>query len=129
MVTGTQIIITYKVSGAVSDFDQVAQAGFEAALKAQFSCYPPDCHASLAVTAASVNLQWEMVSTSADTSALVASVEAQSTEPLDTLSAMLGVSVQASPQAVIAYGVAAFVTIGAPSVSYTHLTLPTTAIV
>ena len=114
-VTGTQIIITYKVSGAVSDFDQVAQAGFEAALKAQFPCYPPDCHASLAVTAASVNLQWEIVSTSADTSALVASAEAQTTQPLGTLSAMLGASLEASPEVVITYGVAAFVTIGAPS--------------
>ena len=114
-VTGTQIIITYKVSGAVSDFDQVAQAGFEAALKAQFSCYAPDCHASLAVTAASVNLQLEMVSTLADTSALVASAEAQATMPWGTLSAMLGASVQANPVVVITYGVAAFVTIGAPS--------------
>jgi hypothetical protein len=114
-VTGTEVVVTYKVSGDVSDFDQVAQAGFEAALKAEFSCYPPDCHASLGITAASVNLQLKIVSTSADTSALVASAEAQATMPLGTLSAMLGASVQASPEVASAYGVTAVVTIGAPS--------------
>ena len=114
-VTGTQISVTYKVSGDVSDFDQVARAGFESALKAQFSCYPPECHASLAVTAASVNLQLNMVSTSADASALVATAEAQATQPLAALSAMLGVSVEESPEVAVAFDAAVFVAIGAPS--------------
>ena len=109
-MTGTQVSVTYKVSGDVSDFDQVARAGIETSLKAQFSCYPPECHASLAVTAASVNLQLNMVSTSADASALVASAEAQATQPLAALSAMLGVSVEESPEVAVTYGATVFVT-------------------
>ena len=114
-VTGTQVSVTYKVSGDVSDFDQVARAGIEDSLKAQFSCYPPECHASLAVTAASVNLQLNMLSTSADPSALVATAQAQATQPLDALSALLGVSVEESPEVAVTYGATVFVTIGAPS--------------
>ena len=65
--------------------------------------------------AASVILQLEMVSTSSDASALIATAEAARSEALDSLSAMIGASVEASPEVSIAHDVTVVVTLPAPS--------------
>ena len=113
-VTGTQVAITYTVAGDVSDFDQAAQDAILAALEAKFSCYPPGCYAVLRVTAASVSLVFEMLSTTSDASALIAQVGTAASEPLDSLSATLGVTVEARPAVVVTEGVTKVVTLAAP---------------
>ena len=113
LITGTQVVITFKVAGDVSDFDQDAQDASKARLKARFSCYPPDCYATLQITAASVNLALEMISTSPDASALVAKAEAVGSEPMDSLSAMLGATVEEGPKVAIAEDVTAVITLAA----------------
>ena len=115
MVTGTQVVITFKVTGDVSDFDQDAQAAIKARLQAHFSCYPPDCYATLHLTAASVNLEFEMVSTAPDASALTGKAEAMGNESLDSLSAMLGRTVEEGPEVAVTHGVTVVVSLPAPS--------------
>ena len=122
-VTGTQVAITYTVAGDVSDFDQSTQDAIHGALEAKFACYPPSCFSVLRVTAASVSrrrrlvggntsavsLEFEMLSTTSDASALVAQVEAAASE-VDTLSATLGITVLARSEVTVTEGVTMVVT-------------------
>ena len=123
-VTGTQVAITYTVAGDVSDFDQSTQDAIHGALEAKFACYPPSCFSVLRVTAASVrrrrrlvggntsavSLEFEMLSTTSDASALIAQVEAAASEKLDTLSATLGVTVLARSEVTVMEGATMVVT-------------------
>ena len=102
------------MAGDVSDFDQDAQDAILAALQAKFSCYPPGCYAVLRVTAASVSLGFEMLSTTSEASDLIAQVEEAASEPLDSLSATLGVTVEARSAVAVTEGVTVVVTLAAP---------------
>ena len=114
-MTGTKVGIRYKVGGDVSDFGPDEQAAFKARLQEHFSCYPPECHAVLRLTAASVNLDLEMVSTASDVSALTAMAQAAGSESLDTVSAVLGVTVDESPEVTVAQDVTVVVAVSGPS--------------
>ena len=121
-VTGTGVLILCTVAGDVSDFDQDAQDAILPALKAKFSCYPPDCYATLQVCApgecgqgASVLLGLLLLSTMSNASNLIAQVEAAASEPLDSLSATLGVTVETRPAVHVREGWTMDVTLAAPS--------------
>ena len=126
-VTGTQVAITYTVAGDVSDLDLSTQDAIHGALEAMFACYPPSCFSVLRVTAASVSgrrrlvggntsavsLEFKMLSTTSDASALVAQVEAAASE-VDTLSATLGITVLARSEVTVTEGATMVVTLAAP---------------
>ena len=116
--------ITYTVAGDLSDFDQSTQDAIHGTLEAKFACYPPSCFSVLRVTAASVSrrrrlvggntsavsLEFEMLLTTSDASALIAQVEAAASEKLDTLSATLGVTVLARSEVTVMEGATMVVT-------------------
>eukprot|EP00964_Phaeocystis_antarctica_P149628 scaffold116819_cov57-Phaeocystis_antarctica.AAC.1 len=114
-VVGTQVVTTYTVAGDVSDFNQGAQDAILAGLEAHFSCYPPDCYAVLRVTAASVSLVFEMLLTKPDPSARIAQALAAKSEPLGSLSATVGATVEVSPTVVVTGQVSVVVLLAGPS--------------
>ena len=114
-VTGTQVVITFKVAGDVSDFDQDMRDNIKARLMVHFSCYPPECHGTLRVTPASVNLELELISTAPDASALLATVEEVRIDSVESLSKLVGATVEEGPKVAVTEGVTVVVTLAAPS--------------
>ena len=114
-VTGTQVVVTFKVAGDVSDFDEDTRDEIKARLQERFSCYPPECHATLRVTPASVNLELELISTAPDASALIATAEEVRTDSVESLSGLVGATVEESPEVAVTEGVTVAVTLAAPS--------------
>ena len=114
-VTGTEVVVSFKVAGDVSDFDQERRDDIKARLQARFSCYAPDCYATLRVTPASVNLELEMVSTVPDASALIAAAEGVRNETVASLSELVGAAVEEVPEVSVSEGVTVVVTLAAPS--------------
>ena len=114
-VTGTQVVVTFKVAGDVSDFDQDTLDDIKARLEAHFSCYRPECYATLRVTPASVNLELELISTAPDTAALIATTEDVRVGSLESLSELLGATVEEAPEVAVTEGVTVVVTLAAPS--------------
>lgn len=119
-VVATVVEVGLTVTGDVASFDEVQRASLKGSLRTSLKCFEPECYLMLIISAGSVSISARLTipddsSTSASVSSITTAAQSLVSQPAASLSATLGVSVQAvAPSVGIQTGITAPIIVAPP---------------